>query len=461
MRFLWLSAIIVSTIFLSGRLYADDFLEAPRVYLAQGLTAACGPGVAPYGDAGLQGAAAKPLSAVTGQSFPVDSKGAFKAAVREAGPGDEIVVKDGTYSDWGSIILQSSGTAEAPLILRAETPLGVTFTGDSTFYLKGNHLEVSGFVIKDTKSWGMVGNPGRHHVRITGNRFESVGVGDEEEVLRIFADTHDFEIDNNEFTNVQHQGINLYGDTTEPQHHKVHHNWFHDVPKLRGNGHEAITSIGGQKYVDEANVENVIAHNFFERWSGESELISMKTSGYLVRDNVVVDSDSALTIRNAKRVVMADNILVDSRGIGVNGSGHEITGNKCYGRGGCLALFGVSDIDVKGAGRPVAKDNIIADNIFTSVDEEPIMIVYRDGSVVDPVADNVLKHNIIFTEAKKWLKVTGNPSSVFLDRNQMTDNSIASGAGPLTLPAGNSNQAPDAALASPQAVAIPACGEKG
>jgi len=411
------------------------------------------PGVSPYGDAGLQGAAATPLSPVTGRSFAVASLAAFEDAVDAAGPGDEIVVKDGVYRDWGEFKLDASGRDGAPLIFRAETPLGVTFTGKASLFLKGSHLEVAGFQFKDSEGWAMVGLPGRNHVRITGNRFENTGTEGGREVLRILSEAKGYEIDNNDFSRMNQQGVILYADTTDPQHHRLHHNWFHDTPKQPGNGREAFTSIGGQAHIDVADMQSSVDHNFFERWSGEAELISLKASGYEVRNNSVLESDSLLNIRTATKVVLADNILVNSRGIGVNGKGNRITGNRCYGTSSCLILFGLSKVDKKDYGRAAATDNVISDNLFSSGESPPIEIFYRDKTIVDPVENNILENNVFVTKAGRWLKVQGNPDSAFLDRNKVSGGSISSSAGPLAVPAGVLNEAPKLDLTPPPAPA--------
>ncbi|MEN8891111.1 MAG: chondroitinase-B domain-containing protein, partial [Wenyingzhuangia sp.] len=44
-------------------------------------------------------------------------------------PGDQIVLKNGTYTTDERMIFLGSGTADNPVVFRAETPGGVIFTG--------------------------------------------------------------------------------------------------------------------------------------------------------------------------------------------------------------------------------------------------------------------------------------------------------------------------------------------
>jgi hypothetical protein len=58
------------------------------------------------------------------------------AAIREARPGDAIVLRNGTWTD-ARITFEAQGTAEQPITLRAETPGQVILTGRSTLRIGG------------------------------------------------------------------------------------------------------------------------------------------------------------------------------------------------------------------------------------------------------------------------------------------------------------------------------------
>ena len=67
-------------------------------------------------------------------------------AERAAGlrPGDELVVRDGVYAAWQAELV-GEGTAERPVVIRAETPGGVIFKGDTRLRITGRFITLKGF----------------------------------------------------------------------------------------------------------------------------------------------------------------------------------------------------------------------------------------------------------------------------------------------------------------------------
>ncbi len=61
----------------------------------------------------------------------------FRQAIIDAKPGRTIIIRDGTYNDWGSFTISSTqdGTADSPLTIRGETTGGVIFEGTSALSL--------------------------------------------------------------------------------------------------------------------------------------------------------------------------------------------------------------------------------------------------------------------------------------------------------------------------------------
>jgi poly(beta-D-mannuronate) lyase len=67
----------------------------------------------------------------------------LKRAFANARPGDEFVLADGAWND-KTIELHAIGTAEAPVMLRAQSPGKVILTGRSALKFSGRHVVVSG-----------------------------------------------------------------------------------------------------------------------------------------------------------------------------------------------------------------------------------------------------------------------------------------------------------------------------
>src|ERR1043165_3467528 len=82
----------------------------------------------------------------------VTNKTQFTATMAVVQPGDVIIWKNGTNDNQGTISFEpaTSGTAALPITLRAETPGGVVFRGNSQLQLGGRYLVVSGFRFDNT-----------------------------------------------------------------------------------------------------------------------------------------------------------------------------------------------------------------------------------------------------------------------------------------------------------------------
>ncbi len=78
----------------------------------------------------------------------VTSPAELRAATAAARPGDEIVIRDGSYRDW-DISLSSSGTAPDPVVVRAQTPGQVRLSGNSRLGISGDYVTVSGLCFQD------------------------------------------------------------------------------------------------------------------------------------------------------------------------------------------------------------------------------------------------------------------------------------------------------------------------
>jgi hypothetical protein len=80
--------------------------------------------------------------------FLVHNAAEITAAQSSAGPGDSIVMADGVWMNQ-NITFADSGTAAAPITLRAQTPGRVILTGNSRLTITGDYSVTSGLTFKD------------------------------------------------------------------------------------------------------------------------------------------------------------------------------------------------------------------------------------------------------------------------------------------------------------------------
>jgi poly(beta-D-mannuronate) lyase len=78
----------------------------------------------------------------------------YQGALRNAKPGDVIVLKNGVWRDF-QILFEAEGQAGKPVTLTAQTPGGVVLSGQSNLRLAGRQLVVSNLVFRD--GWSPTG----------------------------------------------------------------------------------------------------------------------------------------------------------------------------------------------------------------------------------------------------------------------------------------------------------------
>jgi hypothetical protein len=81
----------------------------------------------------------------------ISTKVELNTAIKNAKPGDVIILKDGTYSNL-EILFVGEGTKKKPITLRAETPGKVFIEGISNLEISGNFLNVEGLFFRNGHS---------------------------------------------------------------------------------------------------------------------------------------------------------------------------------------------------------------------------------------------------------------------------------------------------------------------
>jgi len=94
--------------------------------------------------------------------YLVDSKASFDIAVNDAVAGDTIQFKNSTtpYTDL-SLKIKKTGTKTAPIVFKAQTNGGVSFTGNTQIEIGGSYIVVEGFnFISGTYPDNLIGKSG-------------------------------------------------------------------------------------------------------------------------------------------------------------------------------------------------------------------------------------------------------------------------------------------------------------
>ncbi len=273
----------------------------------------------------------------------VSDAASFKAALKTAVPGSEIVWADGEYE---GVVLKmiAEGTSEAPIILRAQTPGKVVFKGVSSITLQGSWLVAEGFCFTglDTSVKGSVLTfaKGSSNCRISNCKIDgkSSRASDVDTKWVSMYGTRN-EISHCTFLEKKNMGCLLVvwmEDGVVPEH-RIADNYFYrpytnydDKGKAR-NGQESIR-IGTSDF-SMSKAACTVSGNHFYRCHGErAEVISNKSCNNVYTGNLFEESDGSLTLRHGNDCVVRGNFFLsggksDVGGVRIIGERHVVEEN--------------------------------------------------------------------------------------------------------------------------------------
>jgi poly(beta-D-mannuronate) lyase len=292
-------------------------------------------------------AAAAPIS-VNAEIVTANAAGSLAAAIRNAKPGDTIVMANGTWSDI-AIVMAGRGTVGHPITLRAEHPGKVVITGRSSLKIAGRHLVVAGLVFRDgyapngeviafrngSKEWA-------EHSRLTDvvvDRFNQPDRRKEDHWVALYG--RDNRVDHAHFEGKENGGAMMVvvRDAARPldNRHRIDHSYFGPRPVLGSNGGETIR-IGTSTESASAS-HTIVEDNIFERCDGEVEIVSVKSGGNIVRRNVFLQSQGSVVLRHGDGNLVEDNVflgggIAHTGGVRVINRGQIVRGNYMEGLAG-------------------------------------------------------------------------------------------------------------------------------
>jgi poly(beta-D-mannuronate) lyase len=302
------------------------------------------------------------FSAVAGaKEYPVSSASEIRAAMNNVGPGDTLIMQNGTWKDQ-NIKLTSSGKAEEQVTLRAETPGQVILSGNSSLQIDGSYVVVSGLLFTD----GFL-PAGSAVIRLNGNhnRLTDCAVvdynppGKKSRYSWVSLKGNNHRADHCYFSGQKHSGVTLVVEldgTDDTGRHLVDHNYFGNRPEGDGNGFETIR-IGTSTYSMQ-NARVTVEYNLFEKCDGEIEMVSNKSCENIYRFNTFRESAACLTLRHGNRCLVEGNFFLGGKkaksgGVRVIGEDHTVINNYFEGTmgrvGGTITLWvGVPNSELNG-----------------------------------------------------------------------------------------------------------------
>ncbi|MBM1105779.1 alginate lyase [Aurantibacter crassamenti] len=266
-------------------------------------------------------------------------------AIDNSGPGDEIIMANGEWNDI-QIRFVGYGKENQPITLRAETAGKVIIGGKSDLKLGGEHLVVSGLYFLNGSSpseavieFAINKDTVANHSQVTNSVILDFNKAqrNQKDFWVLFKGRYN-ELDHCYIEGKSNIGptirVDLAGNKSIKNYHKIHHNYFGPRPPKGGPSAETIQL--GNSFTSMTPSYTVVENNFFDRCNGEVEVISSKTNFNEFRNNIFYKSEGSLVTRHGNYCIIDGNYFIgdtDSENIGgvrLIGTGHWVTNNYFY-----------------------------------------------------------------------------------------------------------------------------------
>ena len=268
--------------------------------------------------------AAIPASA---KDYLVKDEVGYADALNSIEAGDTIILADGEWRDF-EMEIGGSGRADAPITVTAQTPGNVILTGQSNLRIGGQFVVVSGLVFRDGYSpTGEVitfrrdDNDLARNARVTQTVIDHFSKPDRNETdywVALYG--RDNRFDHNHLVGKTNRGVTLAvrlnTEDSRSNNHRIDHNYFGPRAVLGSNGGETLRV--GTSHYSMFDSNTLIQNNVFDRTSGEVEIISIKSGANVVRGNLFLRSQGALTLRHGDGNLIERNVFL--------GQGEDHTG---------------------------------------------------------------------------------------------------------------------------------------
>ena len=323
--------------------------------------------------------------AQTGNANLVKNIEEFNKAVATLQPGDKVVLANGTWTDV-ELKFKAEGQPDKLIELQAEEPGKVFITGQSNLAISGAHIVVSGLVFKDgytptseVISFRTSKEELANNSRVTNtviDNFSNPERHDSDTWVAIYGKNNRF--DHNSLIGKGNRGVTLAvkmtTEASRENHHVIEHNYFGPRQALGSNGGETLR-IGTSHYSREYS-NTVVRNNYFDRTSGELEIISSKSCGNEIRGNVFFESQGTLTMRHGHHTLVENNYFLGNRkpntgGIRIINEYQTVRNNYLYGltghrfRSALVIMNGVPDSPINRYNQVVdskMNNNIVIDS---------------------------------------------------------------------------------------------------
>jgi len=279
----------------------------------------------------------------------VNSVEELKETISRAIPGDLILLEDGSFES-EKFTISVNGTLEKPIIIKAKNKSKTIIK--SSFKIEGDYISLIGVNFENEGKLEIFGKG----CRVSQCTWNDAKTG---KWIRVLPGSSEIEIDHNTFTNKTsnkdlERGCQLIQVVVrnENERHHIHHNLFKDIPKGKtGNGFETLQLITENNPFDPplGSSNSIIEDNLFLRCNGESEIISVKSNGNILRRNTFRACRGSVVLRHGDDNIVTQNYFFGegksgSGGVRIQGTGQIVANNYFQDLGFGLGMMdGTSD----------------------------------------------------------------------------------------------------------------------
>ena len=363
----------------------------------------------------------------------VHNSSELKVGISNAKPGDTIIMAKGIWKNT-NLVFETSGTKEKPVVISAEEAGNTKLTGNSSIKFAGNYLVINGLYLTE----GFAENAAiefRKNDKVLANncRLTNCAIDNYSKPIRFNTDSWIVLWGKNNRIDHCTIGDKLNGGTTlivelndersQQNYHSIDSNHFYLHSPLGSNGGETIR-IGVSRY-SLTSSNTIVTHNYFEKCSGEVEIISVKSCYNSVSQNTFYECEGGVVLRHGNHNLVEGNLFIGDNklytgGVRIINPNQTVTNNlllNCAGvrfRAALGVLNGVPNSQLNRYFQ--VKDSKISNNSFINC----ASIIFGAGKdherTVSP--QNVLfDNNFIYATQKKLYEDANKDGGIILSNN--------------------------------------------
>lgn len=273
--------------------------------------------------------------------------------------GDLIILANGTYNTDERIDFLGNGTAESPIVFRAENPGGVKFTGGLKMNIGGDYVVVDGFHWEGGHGASNFiqfrnGTDYANHSTIQNCVVDGLSISPDdaaEDLANNSISKHRWivlygtynSVINCSFMNKESAGAlilaeyqyNAEADACMTVGHIISNNYFYNYEKIDNtlsNAGDSETIRLGESTYQNVHSNVIVSNNYFVEADGENEIISNKSKGNIFTDNTFRRCRGSLVLRHGSNAIVDRNYFLGENvdgtgGVRISDSNHTITNN--------------------------------------------------------------------------------------------------------------------------------------